>query len=101
MGFAGRWVVGCPGKVFRAEGHDSDWGRKMSDDLKFEGIGISGGIISVYFVRKALGAPRFETVKLPVESLLHDEILHDVYAAAAKRLRLAWETGDPAPALFS
>lgn len=70
------------------------------EDLKFDGCFVNNERIHIYFVQRIGGVKYQRKITAPVEDVLTDEVLQAAYAAAAKRLRLAWASGEPGPALF-
>nr|CRY96769.1 hypothetical protein [uncultured prokaryote] len=69
-------------------------------NFKFDGCFVNGERIRLYFVETVGGVKYQRVVSAPVEDVLTDEVCQAAYAAAAKRLRLAWAVGEPGPALF-
>lgn len=67
----------------------------MKQEIVYEGIGMSGTDILIYFTLGSDLAKRFRSVKVPIDEFRHDEIGFALNAAANRRLKAAWEGDEP------
>lgn len=68
----------------------------MANELKYQGIGISGQTLILYVSVEVGTTVRFREVRVPISDVTSDEVMYEIYKAAAKRLRVTWES-DPPP----
>lgn len=69
-------------------------------DKKYTGVTVTQQYLTVHFEDHQGTALRFGTIKVPIMDLIDDEILYQIYKAAAKALRLAWEDNGEVIPLF-
>lgn len=69
-------------------------------NVEYQGIGLSGPDLVVFFTIGEQGARRVHRVQVPISELTMDEVSYELHKAHAKRLRDYWENAVVQDGLF-
>ena len=72
----------------------------MKVNSEYQGVGLSGSNLIVFFTIGEQGARRVHRVEVPIRELTMDEISYELHKAHAQRLREIWENAVTQDGLF-